>query len=299
MGGTNGRCDSDRGPHTSVRPRPRAPGRALPPAARRAARGRGVPRGRATTPGSTRFSGGFIGVDLFFVLSGYLVTQLLLRDFRSTGRIGFRRFYSRRFRRLLPAAFVTLIVTAAVYTAVAAPAEVLATRGGFRAAFLYVANWHFIAQSNDYFARRRQHATRSCTSGRSRSRSSSTSLAAAAERPVRRSRRRVGDRQWKVVAARHRSAASSRSLGAALHLSTRRTSTARTTAPTPARTSCSPARCSRSRRGVVARRGERAAAMARSSRRRPRRARRRSRRRAIHLGRDPTRRRRDDRRPAR
>jgi peptidoglycan/LPS O-acetylase OafA/YrhL len=47
---------------------------------------------------------------------------------------------------------VTLIVTAIVYTAVAAPVEVVAARGGFRAAFLYVANWHFIAQSNDYFA---------------------------------------------------------------------------------------------------------------------------------------------------
>jgi len=98
------------------------------------------------------FSGGFIGVDLFFVLSGYLVTQLLLRDFRQSERIGFRRFYARRMRRLLPAAFATLIVTAVVYTAVAAPAEVLAARGGFRSAFLYVANWHFIAQSNDYFA---------------------------------------------------------------------------------------------------------------------------------------------------
>src|SRR5262249_29384999 len=67
------------------------------------------------------FSGGFIGVDVFFVLSGYLVTRLLLRDFGAAGRVGLRRFYSRRFRRLLPAAFVALVVTAAVYTAVAAP----------------------------------------------------------------------------------------------------------------------------------------------------------------------------------
>ena len=102
--------------------------------------------------GLSAFSGGFIGVDVFFVLSGYLVTQLLLRDFRAAGRIDFRRFYSRRFRRLLPAAFVVLLVTAAVYAAVAAPADVLNAVGGFRAAFLYVANWHFISQSNDYFA---------------------------------------------------------------------------------------------------------------------------------------------------
>jgi peptidoglycan/LPS O-acetylase OafA/YrhL len=102
--------------------------------------------------GISAFSGGFIGVDVFFVLSGYLVTQLLLRDFRAAGRVDFRRFYSRRFRRLLPAAFVALVVTAAVYTAVAAPVDVHDAIGGFRSAFLYVANWHFISQSNDYFA---------------------------------------------------------------------------------------------------------------------------------------------------
>ena len=72
-----------------------------------------------------RFDGGFIGVDVFFVLSGYLVTQLLLRDIHSQGRIGFSRFYSRRFRRLLPASFVVLLVTAAVFAAVAAPVEVI------------------------------------------------------------------------------------------------------------------------------------------------------------------------------
>jgi peptidoglycan/LPS O-acetylase OafA/YrhL len=98
------------------------------------------------------FSGGFIGVDIFFVLSGYLVTLLLLRDLRSTGRINFRRFYSRRFRRLLPAAAAALLITAVVYTAVAAPIDVSNAVGGFRSAFLYVANWHFIRQSNDYFA---------------------------------------------------------------------------------------------------------------------------------------------------
>src|SRR5260221_5312156 len=84
--------------------------------------------------GISAFSGGFIGVDVFFVLSVYLVTQLLLRDFRSRGRIDFRRFYSRRFRRLLPTAVVTLVLTATVYTAVAAPADVHNTISGFRSA---------------------------------------------------------------------------------------------------------------------------------------------------------------------
>ncbi|MEY2458960.1 MAG: hypothetical protein QOG30_790, partial [Acidimicrobiaceae bacterium] len=62
--------------------------------------------------GADRFSGGFIGVDVFFVLSGYLVTQLLVRDLEGFDRIRLRRFYARRYRRLLPAAFVTLIGTA-------------------------------------------------------------------------------------------------------------------------------------------------------------------------------------------
>jgi peptidoglycan/LPS O-acetylase OafA/YrhL len=101
--------------------------------------------------GSDRFTGGYIGVDVFFVLSGYLVTQLLLRDISALGSIRLGRFYSRRFRRLLPAAFVTLIVTAAVYTAIASPLEVSDAAGSFKAAFLYSANWYFIHQARGYF----------------------------------------------------------------------------------------------------------------------------------------------------
>jgi peptidoglycan/LPS O-acetylase OafA/YrhL len=102
--------------------------------------------------GSDRFNGGYIGVDVFFVLSGYLVTQLLVRDLVGTGTsIRFGRFYSRRFRRLLPAAFVALIVTAFVFTALASPLEVAEAVGSFKAAFLYVTNWYFIDQSAGYF----------------------------------------------------------------------------------------------------------------------------------------------------
>src|SRR5580765_6995722 len=101
--------------------------------------------------GSDRFAGGYIGVDVFFVLSGFLVTQLLLRDIHASGSIRFGRFYSRRFRRLLPAAFVTLIVTAVVYTAISSRLEVANAVGSFKAAFLYSANWYFIHQSQGYF----------------------------------------------------------------------------------------------------------------------------------------------------
>jgi peptidoglycan/LPS O-acetylase OafA/YrhL len=101
--------------------------------------------------GISSFSGGYIGVDVFFVLSGFLVTQLLLRDIAGGGAIRFGRFYSRRFRRLLPAAFVTLIVTGFVFTAIAPPSEVGAVVGSFKAAFLYCANLYFIRHSQDYF----------------------------------------------------------------------------------------------------------------------------------------------------
>ena len=98
-------------------------------------------------------TGGFVGVDLFFVLSGYLVTGLLLRDLRAHGRIRLARFYSRRVRRLLPAAVVALLVTGAVFTAIASPLAIADGLRSIRAAFLYLANWFFIRQSNDYFGK--------------------------------------------------------------------------------------------------------------------------------------------------
>jgi peptidoglycan/LPS O-acetylase OafA/YrhL len=97
-------------------------------------------------------SGGFVGVDVFFVLSGYLVTLLLLRDLEVVNRIRPARFYARRYRRLLPAAFVALVATAAMWVVVASAAEVADAVGAFRASFLYYANWYFIGQSADYFA---------------------------------------------------------------------------------------------------------------------------------------------------
>ena len=102
--------------------------------------------------GIDHFSGGFIGVDVFFVLSGYLVTQLLMRDLLSRGSIRFARFYARRMRRLLPASFVALVVTGVVYSAVASKADTASAVNAFKAAFLYVANWFFIRRSADYFA---------------------------------------------------------------------------------------------------------------------------------------------------
>ena len=90
-------------------------------------------------------------MDVFFVLSGFLATQVLLRDLEGWGGIRLSRFYARRYRRLLPASFVMLLITAVVYSAIAAPGEAAASIGAFKAAFLYVANWFFIRTSAGYF----------------------------------------------------------------------------------------------------------------------------------------------------
>lgn len=95
---------------------------------------------------------GFVGVDFFFVLSGYLITSLLLRERLTSARISMSGFYARRGRRLLPASLLVLVVTALVYAAVAPPLDLIENQMGFVFAALYVSNWYFLAQSQDYFA---------------------------------------------------------------------------------------------------------------------------------------------------
>ena len=94
--------------------------------------------------------GGFAGVDVFFVLSGFLITGLLMRDVAVTGRVRFGDFYARRARRLLPAAALVLLVTAAVAVRVMPPLRVHSMLLDVRAAALYVGNYRFAAQGTDY-----------------------------------------------------------------------------------------------------------------------------------------------------
>ena len=73
--------------------------------------------------------GGFVGVDVFFVISGFLITGLLIRELERSGRISLREFYARRAKRLLPAAGLVLVVTA-ILTWLTAPVTSWRTFGG-------------------------------------------------------------------------------------------------------------------------------------------------------------------------
>jgi len=87
--------------------------------------------------------GGFLGVEVFFVISGYLITALLLAEWRQRGRIDLKTFWLRRARRLLPALYALLVVTLA-FAVVFLPGEVAGLRGDVLAAFGYVTNWYLI-----------------------------------------------------------------------------------------------------------------------------------------------------------
>src|SRR5580698_739365 len=105
-------------------------------------------------------SGGYLGVDLFFVLSGFLITSLLLEEWVTTARIKLAAFWARRARRLLPALFLVLGAIA-LYVVLngrfgppgsAAQVDLSGLRGDALATLFYVANWHAIFAHQSYFA---------------------------------------------------------------------------------------------------------------------------------------------------
>ncbi|MHB1987754.1 MAG: acyltransferase family protein [Acidimicrobiales bacterium] len=96
--------------------------------------------------------GGFLGVEAFFVLSGFLITSLLLTEHSRQGSIHLGRFWARRARRLLPALFVVVIVCS-IYESAVGPAHVVPDFGADAVSTLaYIANWHQIWTGSGYFS---------------------------------------------------------------------------------------------------------------------------------------------------
>ena len=97
--------------------------------------------------------GGFVGVDVFFVISGFLITGLLLAEVRATGTIDLLAFYARRARRLLPAFFLVLAVTSVLAAFLLLPVNKEMSRFGTSAiqASLYISNFYFARTAGGYF----------------------------------------------------------------------------------------------------------------------------------------------------
>jgi peptidoglycan/LPS O-acetylase OafA/YrhL len=96
--------------------------------------------------------GGFVGVDIFFVISGFLITGLLVSELDRTGRVSISGFYARRVRRLLPAIVLMVLAVAVLCWLVLPPLRRQDTGGDVVATGLFYANWHFAQQAVDYLA---------------------------------------------------------------------------------------------------------------------------------------------------
>jgi len=98
------------------------------------------------------FTGGYIGVDVFFVLSGYLITGLLITEIRATGKVDFAGFYARRVRRLLPAAVTVVLATLLIGWFIYPPVDHRGLARTGLATSLYISNLYFARSATDYLA---------------------------------------------------------------------------------------------------------------------------------------------------
>src|SRR5262245_51408653 len=101
--------------------------------------------------GAGAFEGGFLGVDTFFVLSGYLITSLLITEWGRSRTIDFIAFWARRAKRLLPALFLALLLVGIWANLEADPTRLDGIRSDMLWTLFYGANWHFISSGQSYF----------------------------------------------------------------------------------------------------------------------------------------------------
>src|SRR2546423_1067148 len=98
------------------------------------------------------FTGGYVGVDVFFVISGFLITGLLVAEVERTGSLSLREFYARRARRILPSAAVALIACSAASWFLVSPLRRIDIAHDILASAVYLGNWRFVANQTNYSA---------------------------------------------------------------------------------------------------------------------------------------------------
>ncbi len=103
-----------------------------------------------TIAGHTLLQGGYIGVDVFFVISGFLISQILLTEIEATGRIDFLKFYARRARRILPALFAVIFVTIPFAYYLLLPSELLDYANSIGSTLLFGSNIYFYFTAAQY-----------------------------------------------------------------------------------------------------------------------------------------------------
>ena len=103
----------------------------------------------ARVPG---FYAGFVGVDIFFVISGYLITGLLIQEMTRSNSINFRAFYARRLKRLAPALYAMLLTCTFVAYLLISPLDQAAQLSAAVPAALWFSNFHFAYLDTDYFS---------------------------------------------------------------------------------------------------------------------------------------------------
>ena len=101
--------------------------------------------------GISSLRGGFVGVDVFFVLSGFVIVRAMLAEVDRSGTIRLTNFWRRRIARLVPAMVVCIVVSAGLFTLISSPPERVDVLADARASLLSVSNWWFLSQSTDYF----------------------------------------------------------------------------------------------------------------------------------------------------
>ena len=100
--------------------------------------------------GHTLFQGGFIGVDIFFVISGYLITTLILKEIYKTNQFSFKYFYERRIRRILPVLLFVTIVTSIISYFILLPSSLVDFRKSVLSILFFVSNFYFWFTGNGY-----------------------------------------------------------------------------------------------------------------------------------------------------